>query len=208
MRKVGITQRVERVESYGETRDALDEKWSELLLELDFIPIPLPNIAPRSVSLLLDALNLDAIIFSGGNSLGILDESASDVAPQRDAFEAKLLSEALKRGINILGVCRGMQMINSQMGGTLSMVKGHIATKHPIFSQNSKYHFTKSVNSYHSWGISKEQLSDKLELLALDEESYVEAFACEDRHILGIMWHPERETPFDKDDKQLLKRFL
>ena len=50
MKRIGITQRVERIESYSETRDCLDQRWSDLVWQLGYIPIPLPNILPEHVS--------------------------------------------------------------------------------------------------------------------------------------------------------------
>ena len=54
LKTVGITQRVEYVESYNESRDCLDQRWAVFLLELGLMPIPLPNVEPKNVSLLLD----------------------------------------------------------------------------------------------------------------------------------------------------------
>jgi len=208
MKRVGITQRVEYITKYNETRDCLDQRWSELLLELEYLPIPLPNINPESVSALLKILKLDLIIFSGGNSLTVLDETAANISPQRDLFEKTLFSEAMGLNIPILGVCRGMQMLNIQMGGTLSKVTGHIAVNHTINSLDTSFDFPCDVNSYHSWGIRKSDLSKDLKPLALDSDGNIEAFINEEKKILGIMWHPEREYPFNSKDTQMIKRFL
>ena len=72
---------------------------------------------PKNVSLLLDNQSLDFIILSGGNSISILDKKASDSSTHRDKFEQALLKVIL-RNIKILGVCRGMQMLNLQFGGS------------------------------------------------------------------------------------------
>ena len=208
MKRIGITQRVEHIESYDESRDCLDQRWSILLLELEYIPIPLANINPNKVPSLLDALSLDGIIFSGGNSIAILDKTASDISLERDAFEVALFREAVERKINIIGVCRGMQMLNIQFGGTLSKVQEHVAVKHKISSLSDKYTFSEQVNSYHNWGITQENLAKGLTPLAKDSDENIEAFVNEEKKTLGIMWHPERETPFDPNDIELIKRFL
>lgn len=208
MKRVGITQRVEHIKSYDESRDCLDQRWSVFLLELGYIPISLPNVKPIYVATLLDALELDAIIFSGGNSIATLDSNANDIAPERDVFEAALLNEAIARNLSILGVCRGMQMLNMKMGGSLSTVKDHIAVRHTVRSLENKYIFPKTVNSYHSWGITKNDLAQELKPLVLDNNDNIEAFINEDKKMLGIMWHPEREEPFSTYDKQLIKKFL
>ena len=43
MKKIGITQRVQEIEEYGEYRDALDQRWSDLITKLECIPVPLAN---------------------------------------------------------------------------------------------------------------------------------------------------------------------
>lgn len=208
MKRVGITQRVEFVKSYKESRDCLDQRWSKLFLKLSCLPIPLPNIDKDNISSLLDALSLDLIVFSGGNSIAVVDESANDIALQRDKFEAELLKEAMKRGIYILGICRGMQMINLQMGGKLSRIKNHVGVRHSINSLDKAYHFSNQVNSYHSWGITRNDLATKLKPLAIDSNGNIEAFVYEEKNIIGLMWHPEREEPFNKDDIKLIVRLL
>ncbi len=208
MKRIGITQRVERIESYNESRDCLDQRWSTLLLEIGYIPIPLPNIKSNKVSSLLDALSLDGIIFSGGNSIAIVDEMANDISLERDTFEKALLKEAIRREINVLGVCRGMQILNVLLGGTLCKVQEHVAVKHPLSSLSDKYTFSKQVNSYHNWGITQKNLAKGLTPLAKDSDGNIEAFINEEKKTLGIMWHPERETPFDPNDIELIKRFL
>ena len=52
LKRVGITQRVTYVGAYNESRDCLDQRWPILLLDLGFIPVPLPNVEPKNVSLL------------------------------------------------------------------------------------------------------------------------------------------------------------
>jgi putative glutamine amidotransferase len=208
MKRIGITKRVEHIQGYNESRDCLDQRWAELFLELNCITIPLPNINPKYVSSLLDTLNLDLIVFSGGNSLTVLDTTAKDASPKRDAFESVLLKESVSRNIPVFGVCRGMQMINLEMGGILSKVEDHIAVNHPLSSLTNVYNFTDTVNSYHSWGIAKNNLSKELTSLAEDRDGNVEAFENRDKNIFAIMWHPERETPFQQNDLDLIKRFL
>jgi len=208
MKRVGITQRVEDIQDYNESRDCLDQRWSELFLELDCIIIPLPNIKPEYISELLDILKLDLIVFSGGNSISVLDTTANDISPKRDSFEKALFKEAIERKLKIFGVCRGMQMINLEMGGSLSKIKDHIAVKHSLIILTNKYTFTDIVNSYHGWGITKNNLSKELLALAEDKNGNIEAFENIDKNILAIMWHPEREIPFQQNDLDLIKRFL
>ncbi|MCF6281526.1 MAG: gamma-glutamyl-gamma-aminobutyrate hydrolase family protein [Candidatus Polarisedimenticolaceae bacterium] len=208
MKRIGITQRVECVKSYSERRDCLDQRWTTFVTELGYIPLPLPNIIPDQVSKLLDALNLDALLFSGGNSIASLDPSASNAAPERDVFESALLGEALERNIPVVGICRGMQMINLFMGGKLTPISGHVAVRHSISSVDAHDHLPGMINSYHNWSISPEGLANGLKPIAVDCDGNIEAFKHVEKSLLGIMWHPEREAPFDPLDIELIKRSL
>ena len=61
MKRIGITQRVDFVSSYGERRDALDQQWYTLLLEIDALPVPLPNLPPDLIPEVIQSLKLDGV---------------------------------------------------------------------------------------------------------------------------------------------------
>tara|TARA_B100000989_G_scaffold299019_1_gene292028 strand:- start:8140 stop:8772 length:633 start_codon:yes stop_codon:yes gene_type:complete len=209
MRNLGITQRVENVETHSERRDSLDQKWSVLANEMGFVPIPLPNSNKEIIPKMIKTLKLDAIILSGGNSISYLDYSGIDVAPERDAFELALIKEAINLKVPILGVCRGMQMINIFFKGKISPVKGHVNTRHDL-NVDSEYTdlILNNVNSFHNWGIHATDVGSNLLPIAKDNMSNVEAFIHESHSIAGIMWHPERDIPFKQKDMKLIKKFL
>jgi putative glutamine amidotransferase len=206
MKLIGLTQRVDIVSSYDETRDALDQRWYSLLLSLDMIPVPLPNVSPSLAPRMIKELKLDGIIFTGGNSLCHLDELAKDRSPERDAFELALIDYAEKQAIPIFGVCRGMQIINHYFGGRLVKVEGHVAKKHGLVVLKPTISLPKIVNSYHSWGIPHNGLGDDLEIVATDLNGNIEAFTHHSKKITGITWHPEREFEFNKLDLNFIKR--
>lgn len=167
------------------------------------------NMTVEHAPQVLDSLKLDAIVLSGGNSLAVLDSNASDAAEERDAFEAALLDEALARDIPVLGVCRGMQMINHYFGGALTACSGHVATRHSL-NVIPEYQslIATPVNSYHGYGILPHQLAPSLTPIAQDNEGLVEAFVHSEKRVMGIMWHPERETPFRAEDFSLIQKAL
>lgn len=208
MKCIGVTQRVECVEYRSERRDCLDQRWSAFVAELGYILLPLPNILPNQLSKLLQAINIDAVILSGGNSITSVDPSANDSAPERDAFETALIGEALTRSLPVIGICRGMQMINVYMGGNLTYVSGHVAVCHSISSLDSKYQLPEMINSYHNWSISPQGLANVLKPIAIDNDGNVEAFENREKNLFGIMWHPERESPFNSLNIDLFKRIL
>ncbi len=209
MKRVGITQRVEHIVSYGERRDCLDQRWSELAMHLELIPVPLPNIMPEAVPDLLDSLELDCFILSGGNSLSSLEPQAKDAAPERDAFEESLLTCARERKIPCLGICRGMQMINYYFGGKMVPCRGHVATRHSLLVEKDYEHLLPTeVNSFHGYSLPSTELAKVLRPIAVDLEGHIEAFEHLSEKITGIMWHPEREKTFHAQDLLLLKKAL
>ena len=208
MKLLGISQRVDNVPHYNERRDCLDQKWAEFAALLGCQIVPLPNIKMADVTSLLARLKLDAILLSGGNTLTALEPAAKDTAPERDAFEGKLINYALQHNLPLIGICRGMQMINSHLGGHLVELEGHVAVDHSLINHNVSFELPKKVNSYHSWGIPPQGLADSLEGIATDTEGFIEAFSHISKPILGIMWHPEREQPFSTLDIQFIKEIL
>ena len=176
---------------------------------LGFLPVPLANVQPENVNQLLDTLQLDSIILSGGNSIAKLDPTASDVAPERDAFEEVILDAAMQSNIPVLGVCRGMQMVNLHLGGQLSSVTGHVGNHHAVIAESDYVDAIPStVNSYHNWAIGPSELSRHLVAIAKDNQGNIECFKHKNKAVAGIMWHPEREDPPKPQDINLLKSFL
>jgi putative glutamine amidotransferase len=87
------------------------------------IPLALPWLNGERLGEALDAC--DGILLGGGRDIkparyGQEPHELLDVTdPQRDAFELELVAQALDRGLPILGMCRGMQILNVALGGTL-----------------------------------------------------------------------------------------
>ena len=208
MKRLGITQRVDITKKYDERRNCLDQRWSLLTNQLGYFPLPLANVQAELVSDYVESLNLDGLLLSGGNSIASLCPSADDAAPERDAFELALISEALSRGIPIVAVCRGMQILNIYMGGRLSPIENHVGVRHAIISTGSPYPLPETTNSFHNWSIAADDLAESLTPIATDENGNIEAFQHTRKKLLGVMWHPEREHPLNELDIQLIKSFL
>jgi putative glutamine amidotransferase len=208
MKRIGLTQRVDIISSYGERRDALDQRWYELLLEMGMLPVPLPNVETKYVVSLVNELKLDGIVFTGGNSLCHLDRSALDRAPERDDFELALIDYAVKKEIPLFGVCRGMQIINHYFAGELVAIDGHIATQHRIVNCSEDIELPVVVNSFHSWAIARDKLGKGLIAIATDTNGNIEGFIHCSKQIAAIMWHPERLDAFDNLDINLMSRIL
>jgi N5-(cytidine 5'-diphosphoramidyl)-L-glutamine hydrolase len=208
MKCLGITQRVEVISRYNERRNCLDQRWSLFANRLGYFPLPLANVQAELASDYFGVLDLCGLLLSGGNSISSLCPSADDAAPERDAFELAIISDALNRRIPIIGICRGMQILNIYMGGGLSPIEGHAAVRHTLISTDSQQPLPETVNSYHNWSIAPDDLAEGLTPIATDEDGNIEAFQNIDKKLLGIMWHPEREHPFNELDIRLIESFL
>ena len=65
------------------------------------------------------------------------------------------------------------------------------------------------VNSYHNFGIKKINVAKKFKILAVDSNNNIEMFEHEQKKIIGVMWHPEREKNYKKLElifKRLVKK--
>ena len=79
--KVAVSQRVDYIESYGETRDVLDQRLAKWLLQVGVLAVPVPNSLQLTGNLLswLASVSPQAVILSGGNDVG--------KCPSRDCTE-------------------------------------------------------------------------------------------------------------------------
>jgi putative glutamine amidotransferase len=125
---------------------------------------------------------------------------------ERDRLEEGALVHAEKHGLPLLGVCRGLQMINHHQGGRLRKVAGHVAVRHlvkgPLAPEG------REVNSYHGLGLLPEDLGRDLEPLAWSDDGVIEAFRHQRLPWLGVMWHPEREEQLCPNDQSLILNHL
>ncbi|MDL2285949.1 gamma-glutamyl-gamma-aminobutyrate hydrolase family protein [Desulfococcaceae bacterium OttesenSCG-928-F15] len=216
MTTLAITQRVD-ISHTGERRDALDQNWTWFASFLDADILPLPNLFPlrhKKIDLFswMTRHQVTGVILSGGNTPVIGKNrgwKANDIAPERDRLESLLLEQLPSKGIPIVGVCRGLQMINLFYGGALEKVQHHVAVTHRLKTQpQASDEFYMQVNSFHQFGITIDGLASDLEALAFAEDGTVEALQHKFLPVYAVMWHPERENPFQDEDINCFKKWL
>lgn len=196
--RVGVTMREMRNPGTGELRDALAASWGEFLAWA--LPegawIPLPNNGEGAVQA-LETFGLTALILTGGEDIGS--------GPRRDQTERALLEAFRSRGLPVFGVCRGAQLMWDTLGGSLVPVEGHVAQRHALTRPGDTTPGAPDVNSYHHWGLPSTAVPAGIAPLAYAPDTSVEAFVCPTRRWTAVMWHPERESPFQPDDRRLLR---
>jgi putative glutamine amidotransferase len=195
MKSVAITQRVTVVPEYGERRDCLDQAWPRFIAACGLLPLPLPNVVEVALAMCGDS-DLAGLVLTGGNDLAALGGDA----PERDATENALLDTAESRGLPVLGVCRGMQLIQQRCAVPLQRVEGHVTQRQIVHIDGEPT----EVNSYHRFGARESR--PPLEVWAVAADGVVKAIRHTARPTIGIMWHPERNTPFAANDVALFRR--
>lgn len=196
--RVIISQRCDEVVERDEVRDALDVRLPSLLWDLGLVPIPMAS-RIDDYTAYFDAINPEAVILSGGNNIGDF--------PERDSAEVAAIEYAVFHNLPVLGICRGMQMLNYYQGGNIRPVTSHVATRHEIHGPLVGT-TRREVNSFHDVGFLEVDLGDKLEALAWTKDGVIEALRHQEKAWLGIMWHPERDVPTADEDLRLIRRHL
>jgi gamma-glutamyl-gamma-aminobutyrate hydrolase PuuD len=195
MTTVAITQRVAVIPEYGERRDCLDQAWPRFLHACGLSPLPIPNV-PEVALEMFRRTDLAGLVLTGGNDLAAVGGNA----PERDRTENALVDEAESRGLPVLAVCRGMQLIQHRHGIALSRIEGHVAPRQTIAIRGKET----EVNSYHCFGARESR--PPLEVWAVAGDGVIKAVRHASRPTTGIMWHPERNSPFAADDIALFRR--
>lgn len=196
------------------------------------VPVVLPPIGERRAAEAVVG-GLDGLLLSGGSDL---DPSyygekpipeLSVTLPERDSFEMALLELALRRGIPIFGICRGLQLLNVALGGTLYQdipaQLGREALKHrqdtPKWQPTHEVEVDRNsrvgevlgsasikVNSYHHQAI--KDLADGLSVSARSADGVIEAVEYRDlskRWILGVQWHAEAMREVAPEQRNLFE---
>ncbi|WP_353254369.1 gamma-glutamyl-gamma-aminobutyrate hydrolase family protein [Salinisphaera sp. PC39] len=154
---------------------------------------------------------LDAVIIGGGDDISPAlyqapQNPARRLDPARDAFELRVLDAALARGLPILGICRGAQLLNVVHGGTLHAdirtrrrhppYRATLRARRPVAirrgSRLAAILGTRRirVNSLHRQAV--RGLGRGLRAVARDRDNIVQAIEATDGGpVMGVQWHPE-----------------
>ena len=187
------------------SEDKYFEKYASWLREIDIEPVRITDSK--------DLPDFDILVLSGGGDLGVETEAYNQpersdfplqfVKPDRDALEISLLNKATKNKMPVLGICRGLQMINVFCGGTLwpdigegdfilEFHRKHSGddgdTEHEVDIADSIFDAT----SHHHQAV--RNLGKNLIAIGSSSDGLVEAVKHRELPWFAVQWHPERTS--------------
>jgi putative glutamine amidotransferase len=217
---IGICAAIERARwaAWDVEANVSQRTYSEAVAEVRGVPIVLPpaDEVAEDPDRLLDLL--DGLILAGGGDIepaAYGAEAGSELIgtrPERDSFELALARGALERDTPVLGICRGMELLNVALGGTLEQelpeARIHLHTPGEFTDHDVRLepgslaaravgseHI--SVRSHHHQGIGR--VGEGLVVSGYSvPDGIVEAIEIPDRRwALGVLWHAEehRRSP-------------
>jgi len=198
------------------------------------IPVILP-LHIEKIDALLDAL--DGVVFSGGGDIDPVlfnqeqHETASGLDDERDTFEIALMKAAFERDMPILAICRGLQVMNVERGGTLIQdIPSQVETdtqhnqraegigEHDMFQTatiadgdnplvRAMGAGIANINSFHHQSVG--DVAPGLDVVATSDDGIVEAiYAPASRFAVGTQWHPERLAANHAEHQQLFNDLI
>jgi putative glutamine amidotransferase len=221
---IGVTTSEVRVPDHVDPLPESDPRQAEMALgmkylvaieQADGLPVVMPPLEPDAVDPLLD--RLDGLCLSGGPDMdpgtygGRYHPKLGPVEPVLDRFELALAREADARGMPILAICRGQQLLNVARGGTLyqdlpDQHGGDVAHRLPGKNEHGAHDVrieagttlgralggisTAHVNSYHHQAV--HELGRGVRPAAWAADGVIEGIELPDREFaVGVQWHAE-----------------
>ena len=155
--------------------------------------------------------SMDALVIGGGNDISP-EHFGGDLSakvksdPKRDLLEIECIRWALSHGVPLLGICRGAQLINVVLGGTLHQDIRHLrkrTSNRPGLLPTKRVRLDPDslvagvcgagalrVNSLHHQAVRRPGTG--LAVVGWDRDEIVQAVECAgDRPVIGVQWHPE-----------------
>jgi len=212
---IGITTRNNK-DSNGHPVTALQHSYINAVVQAGGMPVLIPSMLAEEDFLDLYS-RLEGILFSGGGDVsleyfnGINHPRIGEVDQQRDTTEISLMRTAVKDGKPILGICRGAQVMNVALGGTLythihDQLQGALDHDYPGDLRRVLVHpvnvdeTTRSaeifgetllnVNSLHHQGL--KDIAPSLRVAGHAPDGLVEVVEIPDHpYAVAVQWHPE-----------------
>ena len=225
-KRIGISFTKTKFEHYWNWFTPEDLQNDLELVELSFQKNNTEDLYTCDGFILTGGIDIDPSFYAGATDYDNIPDSFS---PGRDQFEEKIYRYSQLHQLPVLGICRGMQLVNIFQGGKLIQDLGFPGNKkhypeentdneHAIVADKDGLLFnitgavSGKVNSAHHQAVDPDALGHNLKVNALaDDEKTIEGLEFSDKthtaFMLCVQWHPERmkdkeENPFSKKIKQ------
>ncbi|MEN3046092.1 MAG: gamma-glutamyl-gamma-aminobutyrate hydrolase family protein [Candidatus Hydrothermales bacterium] len=205
----------------------LNNKYIEAIREAGGIPLVIPYLDLENIEEEIFSF-FDGFLLSGGGDVhpsfyGEELENVEKVVLERDKFEIELVKRCFENKRPLLGICRGLQVMNVAMGGTLIQdIKSDITHRQPppydkpvhsitVYKNSQLYQILGieelTVNSSHHQAI--KNLGKELKVSAQADDGVIEAIESE-KHpfFIGVQFHPERLFNKNEAFLKLFKSFV
>jgi putative glutamine amidotransferase len=228
---IGITTNQSR-NANGQPTVMLMQSYVNAVLQAGGVPLLIPSLIPED-GWETAYSRLDGILFSGGGDIG-LEFSPGDPHPRiddvdlrRDAIELNMVRAAAAEGKPFLGICRGCQVVNVALGGTLythipDQLPNALDHSYPGNMRSVLVHQVKidegthlgeifgepiiRVNSLHHQGL--KDIADSLRSAGHAPDGLVEAVELPDHPFgVAVQWHPEWLTD-QQGTRNLFNKFV
>lgn len=200
----------------------LEQSMAHWLMTRETLPVMIPSLGTAAtVTADLYARGLDGLVLQGGVDISPLMYGESPLSddwsgdPTRDNYELDLLNAFIKRGKPVLGICRGAQLINIALGGSLfqdipTQLPGSILHRDPELFDRLRHEvlikpdsrlaqlypgtMRMRTNSLHHQSVNR--LGSGLIVEAVTADGVIEAIRSTGaRYLFGVQWHPEFHPP-------------
>lgn len=206
--------------------DYLRQAYVRFLQEIGVTPLLVPNTLDDPQGY-VTALRVEGLVLTGGGDVaparyGQPNEGSRGIAPERDETEWRLLDLALANRWPVLGICRGLQVLNLYLGGSLiqdlpahneRFLPHDSDDPHPVRLVDAAVSALLNAeslltNTYHHQGVTAAELAPDLIPFAVCADGVIEGVRHPELPLLAVQWHPERPTPSAQADRRLLSAFL
>lgn len=212
---------------------ALNEPYVNSVIDAGGLPICIPFGVERDAEQIVESI--DGLLLTGGVDLhpNYYGEDPhpklGEVILARDKVELELLHVALKKKLPIFAICRGIQMLNVALGGTLfqdidSQIEGEVLIHNQSGERDEASHEVEiekdsqlfqlmgktkiSVNSFHHQSL--KDVPDSLAIVAKSSDGIIEAVELKDYPFcIAVQWHPEEmAVTGETSSKSLFQAFI
>jgi putative glutamine amidotransferase len=223
-KKIGISFPKTKFEFYWNWFTPEDLQDEIELIKLSFEENNVEDIYKCDGFVLTGGVDIDPSFYEGSNDY---KNNPGIFQPERDRFESKIYRYSQLKNLPVLGICRGMQLVNVMQGGKLIQdldtgnkkhnKEENTDNEHRIITQEDTllYEITGNlsghVNSAHHQSVDPNSLGTNLKVNAYDDDAnIIEGLEFSDKtgkaFMLCVQWHPERmkdkeENPFSKNLK-------